>query len=82
MSTYRKPNLDNYPPAVVDSGFYCDIRYDASDAAPDYIGLHTEMGADTVTNSQWKILKFTYSGSDITRIQVAYGTWTDRASYF
>jgi hypothetical protein len=82
MGTYRKPNLDNFPPQVVDSGFYGDIRFDADDTAPNYIGLHVTNGADTLNNSDWKILKFTYSSSATTRIQMAYGAWSNRVSLF
>ena len=82
MSTYNIPNVNNKPPQVVDSGFYCDILYDANDSAPVYIGMNVTNGANTATNQDWKILKLTYSGADVTRIQTAYGNWVDRATYF
>ena len=37
-------------------------------------------GSDDATN--WVIYKFTYSGTDATRIQKANGSWTNRASLF
>ena len=81
MSTHRLENVNNRPPMPVDAGFWADIQYDASDSAPTYIGMNVTKGAsDDATN--WKILKFTYSGSNVTRIQLAYGTWTGRASLF
>jgi hypothetical protein len=80
--TYRKPLLDNFPPTVVDSGFYCDIRFDADDSQPTYIGLNVLNNADTAVNLDWKVIKFTYSGSNATRIQTAYGAWNDRVSLF
>lgn len=78
MSTYQIPNVNNKPPQLGDLAFYCDIRFDTSDAAPIYIGLNVTNGA-SANATDWKILKFTYSGSDVTRIQTAYGSWTGRA---
>jgi hypothetical protein len=57
------------------------VKFDANDAAPDYIGIHTSPGAAT-TDIHWKIIKFTYSGSDVTQIQIVYGAWDDRATLF
>lgn len=81
MSTYRIPSINNNKPQLGDLGFYADIRFDASDAAPNYIGLNDTNGASTSATT-WKVYKFTYSGSDVTRIQVAYGSWDGRASLF
>ncbi len=58
-----------------------DIRYDANDSAPDYIGMHAETDGDTAAVG-WIIYKFTYSGSDVTRIQKTKGIWDDRATLF
>lgn len=58
-----------------------DIRFDADDSAPVYIGLNPEPSAVTSANS-WIIFKFTYSGSNVTRIQKARGSWDNRASLF
>jgi len=82
MSTYRIPNVDNKPPQLGDLSFYSDIRFDTDDSAPIYIGLNVTNGADITTNNDWKIYKFTYSGSAVTRIQVAYGNWAGRVGYF
>lgn len=79
MSTYQIPLINNKPPALVDSGFYSDIRYDADDSAPTYIGLNVTNTAAT-SSSDWKIYKFTYSGSNVTRIQSQTGIWNNRAS--
>ena len=57
------------------------IKFDPSDAKPDYIGLHSNVEA-TDTDEGWVVYKFTYSGSDITVIEKARGTWTGRASLF
>jgi len=78
MSTYQIPNINNKPPQLGDLGFYCDIRFDADDSAPIYIGLNVTNGA-SVDALDWKVIKFTYSGSNVTRIQTAYGSWTNRA---
>lgn len=82
MSTYKIPNINNNKPQLSDLGWYSDIRFDPSDAAPVYIGLNVTNGADVTSDNEWKILKFSYSGSDVTRIQTAYGNWTGRVGYF
>ena len=79
--TYRSIQINHSPPQPVDLAWYADIRFDPSDDAPTYIGLHTENGVAT-SDTNWKIYKFTYSGSNITRIQFAYGAWDDRATLF
>ena len=81
MSTYTVPNINNKPPQLSDLGFYADIRFDADDSAPTYVGLNVLNGANPAS-TDWKIYKFTYSGANTTRIQLAYGTWDDRATYF
>jgi len=58
-----------------------DIRFDPSDAQPDYIGLAQQESADTA-ESYWVIYKFTYSDSSIVRIQKARGAWDDRVTLF
>ena len=82
MSTYRIPTLNNRPPELVDLGFYADIRFDANDAAPIYIGLNITDGASTSTDTGWKIYKFTYSSGNVTRIQLEYGAWDNRVALF
>ena len=83
-TTYETPSLNHKTPILSDAGFYADIRFDANDAAPDYIGLHPSSGAatDGTDPKNWKVYKFTYSGSDVTRIQLAYGAWNDRVALF
>lgn len=81
MSTYSLPTINQRPPMPVDLGFWADIRFDADDSQPIYIGLHLTNGA-SVDDVGWKLYKMTYSGSNTTRIQLAYGTWTNRATYF
>jgi hypothetical protein len=81
MSTYRFPKVNDVRPQIADIAFYGDIQFDPTADAPIYIGLNTVSGAsDSATD--WKVLKFTYSGSAITRIRTAYGTWTGRTSLF
>lgn len=80
-STYSVPNVNNKPPQLVDLGFYADIRFDADDSAPIYIGMNIVNGASTAA-TDWKVLKFTYSSSNVTRIQLAYGSWDGRAALF
>ena len=81
MSTYSIPEVNGSRPHLSDLGFYADIQFDADDSAPTYIGLNITKGAsDGATD--WKVYKFTYSGANVTRIQLAYGTWTGRAALF
>ena len=81
MSSYQIPNINNRLPSLVDAGFYADIRFDADSSAPVYVGMniYTNTSDDDIT---WKLYKFTYSGSSISRVQLAYGSWTNRALYF
>lgn len=81
MSTYQIPNVNNKPPQLVDTDFYSDIRLDPDSSQPVYVGLHVTNGASTFS-LDWKILKLTYNGSNIERVQVAYGSWDNRATYF
>lgn len=81
MSTYTSPIISNRPPEVVDLAFYADIRYDVDDSAPIYIGMNVTNGSPT-SGLDWKVLKFTYSGSNVIRIQVAYGAWDSRIALF
>ena len=78
-NAYQLPIVNGQRADPVDLGWNCDVRFDASDNLPTYIGLHLINGAAT-TDLSWKIFKFTYSGSDTTRIQTAYGAWDSRAS--
>jgi hypothetical protein len=81
MSTYQIPNVNNRPPQLSDLGFYADIRYDANDSAPTYIGMNVTNDESTASTN-WKILKFSYSGANVTRIQLSYGSWDNRANLF
>ena len=81
MSTYTIPTINDYKPKLVDTSYYADIRYDVNDSAPIYIGLNTTNGASQ-SAIDWKIYKFTYVGADVTRVQLAYGSWTGRVALF
>ena len=79
MSTYTIPVINSRIPDLSDMGFYAQVRFDADDSLPDYVGLHdTATGATSLTD--WKIYKFTYSGTAVTRIQFLYGSWDGRAA--
>lgn len=81
VSTYQKPLVGEEPPILADSGFYADIRFDPTDNLPNYIGLNVKNGeATSATN--WKVIKFTYNGTNSTRIQTAYGSWDGRVALF
>lgn len=58
-----------------------DIRFDPDDSAPDYVGLNLKNSALT-SSEDWLVYKFNYSGSNVTRIQKARGSWDNRASLF
>jgi hypothetical protein len=81
MATFKAQDINHKLPRIVDAGIFADIRYDANDAAPDYIGLNRTNGASQ-DDTDWKIYKFTYAGADVTRIQLAYGSWTGRVALF
>ena len=81
MSTYRIPALNNIKPELVELGWFGEVRFDPDDSLPNYIGLNTVNGADTSV-SDWKLYKLTYSGLNITRVQLAYSSWDGRANAF
>lgn len=60
---------------------FAEVRFDADDSAPIYIGKNPTLGAAT-SDEGWLIYKFTYSGSNVTRIQKARGKWDERAGLF
>jgi len=63
---------------LVDAAY---VLYDANDSAPTYIGLNQD--ADALTSaSDWVVLKFLYSGSDVTSIRRKVGSWDGRAALF
>ena len=82
MATFKALDINHKLPRITDPGIWADVRYDANDDAPIYVGMNRTNGASTTTDSTWKIYKFTYSGADVTRIQLAYGTWGARVSLF
>ena len=60
-----------------------DIRFDADDALPTYIGLNFESYNADTSVSNWTVIKFTYSGSSATRIQIREDVaYDDRATLF
>ena len=44
-----------------------------------YAGYHLHTNAPD-GDTQWEVIKYTYDGSDLTKIQKSEGTWTGRAS--
>jgi len=81
VSTYRFPKVNEVRPQIADIAFYADVRFDPTADAPVYIGLHVTNG-ESESSTDWKVLKFSYSGTAITRIQTAYGSWAGRAALF
>lgn len=58
-----------------------DVRFDDNDSAPDYIGLNFGSTNATTSSTDWTVFKFTYSGSNVTRIQRQDSiSWDNRAS--
>jgi hypothetical protein len=76
VSTYRAPIVNGKPPQTVDSGVFQDTKFDPNSTSPTYIGQHVTKGASEGA-TDWKITKLTSTSA-----QVAYGSWTNRASYF
>lgn len=95
---YREPfNNGKYSAKAVvqeiPSGFQSEKRLDydtRTDDKPVYVafGLYEKSNVgdiipDTSATDVWIIQKFTYDSSDrVTRIQVARGSWDNRATYF
>jgi len=79
--TFQHKIVNRQTPTLSDAGFYGDVRFDPNDGQADFIGLHLTNGASTA-DKEWKIYKFTYSGSNATRVQLAYGPYDDRVSLF
>lgn len=59
-----------------DTKDYPEIRFDPNKNDPIYIGKNMKLSS-SVDDMDWKIIKIS---SD--RIQTAYGSWTNRVSYF
>ena len=57
------------------------IQYDPDDSLPTYIGINNVENASDDAED-WRIYKFYYSGTAVTKIIKHIGKWTDRASYF
>jgi hypothetical protein len=55
--------------------------YDPDDSAPIYLGTNSAPDADTAIGD-WEILKFTYSGANVTKIVRRVGSWTGRTALF
>lgn len=81
MSSYKKQVVNRESIRVADLDFWGDTRFDPSDSSPTYVGNHLVHGAAT-SDPNWKIRKFTYAVGNITRIELAYGAWDDRATLF
>jgi len=81
MATYKALGINHKLPRIVDAGIFGDIRFDADDTAPDYVGMNRTNGA-SADATDWKIYKFTYVASAVTRVQLAYGSWTGRVALF
>lgn len=55
-------------------------RYDYTSGNLDYAGHHTSVTAAT-SDAEWRVYKYTWSGTNITRIQGPItGAWDDRAT--
>lgn len=58
-----------------------DVRFDANDSAPTYIGLNFYSHNASTSTENWVVYKFTYSGSNITRVQKQEDiSWDNRAN--
>ena len=81
------PNFKNNQNSNI--GFFAeqvigDVRFDPSDARPDYIGMHLVAGADT-SGTDWRIVKMYYANSastNTTEVRVSLGSWLNRTLLF
>ena len=56
-------------------------KFDPNDSAPIYVGTHDAPDASD-TDTKWQIIKYTYSGSNVTQIQRKNGAWSKRTTLF
>ena len=80
-SKFKETALGETAVNIIDAMDAEVILFDADDSAPDYIGLNEDKDAVT-TDTDWIVLKFTYSGSNVTKIERAVGAWDSRAGLF
>lgn len=80
-TAYRRPVINDTPPQKVDMAYWGDVRYDPDDLQPIYIGQHLDTNAST-TDINWKIYKYTYLTTNVSRVQLAYGAWDSRLTLF
>jgi hypothetical protein len=60
-----------------------DIRYDADDSQPTYIGLNYLSYNANIDSLTWTVFKYTYSGANATRIQRRDAiAWSARSTSF
>lgn len=60
-----------------------DIRYDTDDDQPIYIGLNYNSYNASTSGADWTVFKYTYSGTNATRIQRRDNiAWDDRITSF
>lgn len=78
LRAYNPGEASPQPVVILDAA---KVKFDASDAAPTYIGVNADSSAAD-GDTDWTLYKFTYSGSDITQIVRKVGSWTNRATYF
>lgn len=81
VALYAAPDGVNWQRHTGGAPRYGDVRFDADDSAPTYIGLNLSANAST-SATNWILYKFTYDGANTTRIQSTTGTWDDRAAAF
>lgn len=74
--------LKNIQDEIKESVFEAQaVQFDPDDSKPDYVGMNNSADASDDTED-WRIFKFTYSGSNVTKIVKKIGSWTNRASLF
>lgn len=61
--------------------YYTDIQFAYSGSDLEYIGANITLNEPDASTT-WEITKFTYTDGELTRIQFAVGSWTDRATLF
>jgi len=53
------------------------VKFDPDDSTPDFIGINNRANASD-DDDDWRIYKFTYSGSNVIRIVKVFGKWSER----
>ena len=58
-----------------------DVRYDANDTLPNYVGINQASFNASTSSETWILFKFTYINDQVTRVQKQLNVaWDDRTT--